>query len=304
MKTRYFFAAIAAILLLSGCFQDVHEFDVSKNAGLVAPELSWADPDDAGTDIHDLLVVVNSQEESYTKHYTNVRDLARDPLEVSAGKADILVIANAAESDGFHVLPATKWKPAEMMLMSGKENPVQNCYAAASPVSLNDHDFKQPPLALRPVLPTVEMSMRNIPEEFKVLVVQGDVARSVRLVGREDRVGAASADQGEDRVLGIVTEDPSTVITLPTVAGKTESTLTVEVFKPSPTTMEWQVRPLQGIVDYALILSFVVKVAEPLDCGMTYKINMNFDEMFPEMRFDSYTISDWEVGFTYNGRVY
>ena len=297
-------AALAATLLATGCSQDVHEIDPSKHVGYVVPELSWSDPALAGTEIHELLVSVYAGDDTYSKYFSNVRDIAREPLEVPVGESQVLVVANATDADGFHVLPATKWKPAEMMLMTGKENPAQNCYAAASPVSLNDHDFKQPPLVLRPVLPTVEMSMRNIPEAFKVLVVQGDVARSVRLVWREDRVGAASADQGEDRVLGIVTEDPSTVITLPTVAGKTESTLTVEVFKPSPTTMEWQVRPLQGIVDYALILSFVVKVSEPLDCGMTYKINMNFDEMFPEMRFDSYTISDWEVGFTYNGRVY
>ena len=301
-------AALAATLLATGCFQDIHEIDPSKHVGYVVPELNWGDPALAGTEIHDLLVSVYSGEDSYSKHYTNVRDIAREPLEVPVGESQVMVLANATEADGFQLsgLPATKWTPAEMMLVTGKENPAQNCYAAVSPVSLNDHDFKQPPLVLRPVLPTLELSMRNIPDDLKVLVVQGDVARSVRLVGQEDRVGAASAEQGEDRVLGLVTGEPSSVLTLPSVAGKSETTLTVEVFTPDPTvkSVNWRPRPQQGIVDYALLLAFVVKLATPIDCGTTYKINMNFDEMFPEMHLEPYSISDWEVGFTYNGRVY
>ena len=301
-------AALAATLLATGCFRDVHEIDPTRHVGYVVPELNWGDPALAGTEIHDLAVSVLAGDESYSKHYTDVRDIAREPLEIPAGESRLMVLANATEADGFQLsgLPATKWTLEEMMLTIGKDNPAQNCYAAASSVSLNDHDFKQPPLVLRPVLPTVVMSMRNIPEELKVLVVQGDVARSVRLGGWEDRVGAASAEQGEDRVLGIVTGDPSSVITLPTVAGKTESRLTIEVFTPDPAvkSMNWRPRPTQGIVDYALLLAFVVTSPKPLDCGMTYKINMAFDNLFPDMRFDSYTISDWEVGFTYNGRVY
>lgn len=306
MKTRYIFAALAATLLLGGCFQDVHEFDPSKNVGYVVPELDWANPALAGTEIHDLTVVVDSPEEAYTKHFANPREFAREPLEVPAGDADILVLANATEADGFQVsgLPATKFTMAEMMLWVPIVSPAQNCYAATSPVKVKSGQLLCPPMPLQPVLPSLTMSLSNIPDELKVLVVQGDVAEHIRLVEQDGRVGVASTEQAEDRVLGLVEGTPRTVLTLPTVAGKTESTITFEVFTPDPLAQNGTIKPRQGMVGYALILAFVVQVAKPLECGMTYKIDMDFNTMIPKMYLDSYTISDWEVGFTYNGRVY
>ena len=306
MKTRYIFAAFAATLLLGGCFQDVHELDPAKNVAYVVPELDWANPALAGTEIHDLAVVVSNPEEAYTKHFTNPRELAREPLEVPAGESQVTILANATEADGFQVsgLPATKFTMAEMMLWVPMVSPAQNCYAATSPVKLQSGQLLCPPMSLQPILPSLTMSLSNIPDELKVLVVQGDVADHVRLVGQDGRVGVASTEQAEDRVLGLVEGTPRTVLTLPTVAGKTESTITFEVFTPDPTVKGASVRPRQGMVGYALILAFVVQVAKPLECGMTYKIDMDFNTMIPKMYLDSYTISDWEVGFTYNGRVY
>ncbi|MBR4523989.1 MAG: hypothetical protein IKP15_00360 [Bacteroidales bacterium] len=306
MKTRNIFAALAATLLLGGCFQDVHEINPGKNVGYVVPELQWANPALAGTGIHDLLVVVNGESEAYTKHYTNVRDLAREPLEVPAGESSVMVLANATEADGFQVsgLPATKFTMAEMMLWVPMVSPAQNCYAATSPVKLKSGQLLCPPMPLQPVLPSLTMSLSNIPDEFKVLVVQGDVADHVRLVEQDGRVGVASTEQGDDRVLGLVDGTPRSVLTLPTVAGKTENTITFEVFAPETPAGNATVRPRQGMVDYALILAFVVQVAKPLECGMTYKMDLDFNTMIPKMYLDSYTISDWEVGFTYNGRVY
>lgn len=306
MKTRYIFAALAATLLLGGCFQDVHEINPGKNVGYVVPELQWANPALASTGIHDLLVVVNGESEAYTKHYTNVRDLAREPLEVPAGESTVMVLANATEADGFQVsgLPATKFTMAEMMLWVPMVSPAQNCYAATSPVKLKSGQLLCPPMPLQPVLPSLTMSLSNIPDELKVLVVQGDVADHVRLVEQDGRVGVASTEQGDDRVLGLVDGTPRSVLTLPTVAGKTENTITFEVFAPETPAGNATVRPRQGMVDYALILAFVVQVAKPLECGMTYKMDLDFNTMIPKMYLDSYTISDWEVGFTYNGRVY
>lgn len=308
MKTRFIFAALAATLLLGGCFQDVHELDPGKNVGYVVPELGWADPALAGTGIHDLLVVVNGESEAYTKHYTNVRDLAREPLEVPSGESTVMVLANAAEADGYQLsgLPPTKFTMAEMLLNIPmlSANVHHNCYGGSSVVKVDRNTFNASPVSLRPVLPSLSMSMRNIPEDYKVLAVQGDVADHVRLVEQNGRVGVASTEQGDDRVLGLVGEDESTVLTLPTVAGKTENTITFEVFVPETPAGNATVRPRQGIVDYALILTFVVQVAKPLECGMTYKMDLDFNTMIPKMYLDSYTISDWEVGFTYNGRVY
>ena len=299
--------ALAATLLATGCFQDIHEIDPSKHVGYVVPELNWGDPALAGTEIHDLLVSVYSGEDSYSKHYTNVRDIAREPLEVPAGESEILVLANATEADGYQIsgLPATKFTMMEAMLCIGKDIPAQNCYAAISPVNMITGVIKKPLLPLCPVFPTLELIMSNIPQDLKVLAVQGDVAAGVRLVEQDGRVGTGSAEQIDDRVLGLVNGTPSTVLTHPTVAGKKECSITFEVFEPDPTVKNSMVaQPRQGIVDYALILTYVVKLDVPLVCGTNYKIEMDFNSMFPEMHLSSYTISDWEIGFTYDGRAY
>ena len=306
MKTKYIFASIAASLLLTGCFQDVHEIVPGEDAGYVTPVLKWANPSDAGTEIHDLLVVVDGQAESYTRHYASAEEFASEPLDVPPGESNIMVLANATEADGFQLsgLPATRFTMAEMMLTIGQDSPAQNCYAAIAPVKLKSGELKTPEFSLRPVLPSVEMRMSNIPKDLKVLAVQGDVAAAVRLVEQDGRVGVGSTEQLEYRVLGLVDSTPSTVLTLPTVAGKTESTITFEVFEPDPTVKPASIQPRQGMVEYALILAFVVKFDVPLVCGMNHKIDMDFSSMIPEMHLSSYSISDWEVGFTYNGRVY
>lgn len=307
MKTNYLLAAFAATLLATGCFQDVHEIDPSKNVGYVVPELNWKNPSLAGTDIHDLLVVVDGQGEAYTKHYTNVRDIAREPLEVPVGESEILVLANASEADGYQIsgLPATKFTMMEAMLCIGKDIPAQNCYAAISPVKMISGVIKKPLLPLCPVFPTLEMIMSNIPQDLKVLAVQGDVAAGVRLVEQDGRFGVGSTEQIDDRVLGLVDGTPCTVLTHPTVSGKVECSITFEVFEPDPAVKNNMVaKPRQGIVDYALILTYVVKLDVPLVCGTNYKIEMDFNSMYPEMHLSSYSISDWEIGFTYEGRAY
>ena len=306
MKTKYILAAIAASLLLTGCFQDVHEIVPGEDVGYLTPVLKWANPSDAGTEIHDLLVVVDGEGESYTRHYASAEEFASEPLDVSVGEHNILVLANATEADGYQVsgLPPTKYTMTEAMLTIGDDSPVQNCYAAISPVTLKSGELKTPEFSLRPVLPSLEMRMSNIPEDLKVLAVQGDVAAGVRLVEQGGRVGVGSTEQLEYRVLGLVDGTPSTVLTLPTVAGKTESTITFEVFEPDPTVKPASIKPRQGMVEYALILAFVVKLDVPLECGLNHKIEMDFNSMVPEMHLSSYSISDWEVGFTYNGRVY
>ena len=290
MKTRYFFAAIAAILLLSGCFQNVHEFDVSKNAGLVAPELSWADPDDAGTDIHDLLVVVNSQEESYTKHYTNVRDLARDPLEVSAGKADILVIANAAESDGYRVsgLPATKTAALGPISVSLMGKPRSQAWFSPSALTVEQDAVITPDAPLQRLLTTLTLEFTHIPAGSVLNLTLSGVATSVILNEKDvnGHYGVPGSESSSSYVLGTLTGSGSQrFYCFPTVFGQERVILSVEVTPP-------------GEAPYTCVCE-----VPALSVGKEYTLTLDYDQLSTYMYVTAHVINEWTEGWTISGEI-
>ena len=289
MKTRYFFAALAAILLLSGCFQNVHEFDLSKNAGLVAPELSWADPDDAGTDIHDLLVVVNSREEAYTKHYTNDRDLARDPQEISAGKADILVIANAAESDGYRVsgLPATKAAAAGPISVSLMGKPQSQAWFGPAPVTVEQDAVTTAKASLQRLLTTITLDFSNVPAGSVLNFTLTGVATSI-ILNEKDANGHYGVPTGESSsyVLGTLTGNgKQTFYCFPTVFGQERVILSVEVTPP-------------GEAPYTCVCE-----VPALSVGKEYTLTLDYDQLSTYMYVTAHVINEWTEGWTVSGEI-
>jgi hypothetical protein len=289
MKTRYIFAALAATLLLAGCFQDVHELDPSRNVGFVAPELSWANPADAGTDIHDLLVVVNSEEGAYSKHYSNVREFAREPLEVPAGESSILFLANAGEADGYQLsgLPATKFTMAEMFLYYPLLSALMghNCYMGSAEVMVGKNEFEAPIAPLKPVLPRISLSMSNIPERARVSVVLGNAAASVRLnCGSKAGVEPASESLGNIELGDLDKGDIKTLVP-PTVDGASTCDMTLSVTMPDGT-------------------KTVQLHAPRMDCGGEYSLSLDYKNLIIKMDVGSFIIENWDVEHSYDGRIY
>jgi hypothetical protein len=44
--------------------------------------------------------------------------------------------------------------------------------------------------------------------------------------------------------------------------------------------------------------------APRMECGRKYTVDLDFNDLSPDMHLDAFTINDWEEGWTYNGRVY
>jgi len=308
MKIHSIFAAFAATLLLSGCFQDVHEFDLSKNVGYVSLDLDWDDPSLAGTDIHDLLVVVNNEAGAFTKHYTDARDIVREPLEVPAGENHILILANATEADGFRVsgLPQTKFTLAEIFITIAI---IQVLNALATPVfndvmmgsyHLNVAPNTQyvPAVSMREVMPTLSLLMSNIPEGVIVHMSVENMSSSVQVsAASEGPIMSNSLSLGPVELEGLTSAHSETTVTVhPTVRGAMENEMTMTVSKISQATA--------GKMQANMTVQTFKIYTPRIDCGKKYSIKLDCNDLSPEMHLSSYTISDWEIGFSYNGRVY
>lgn len=299
MKTRYIFAALAATLLLAGCFQDVHELDPSRNVGFVAPELSWANPADAGTDIHDLLVAVNSEGGAYTKHYTNVRDFAREPLEAPAGECGILVLANATEADGIRVsgLSATKWTPAELLvnfaiisILSGKgihASPDLLFGACTAPVRTNA--LCAPDIKMCRILPALDLMVTGIPEGATVRVSMDNMASAVVLSAGTGAVVLPGAEPLAPVSLKTFTTSDNTLSGAihPTVEGAETCNMTLDITLSA------------GSVSRRAAVS-----APRIDCGNKYSLKIDFNDLVALLELDSdMTIVDWTTASPIDGEA-
>lgn len=310
MKTRNLLAALAASLLLTGCFQDVHELDLSKNVGYVAPALQWANPADAGTDIHDLLVVVNSAEGSSTRHYSNVVDFAREPLVVPAGDAGILLLANATEADGIQVsgLPATKFTMAEMLVqaslisvLAGRMSPFSSPFVVGySQASVEQDAMCSPVVDLQHVMPSLSLNMSNIPENTSVQVKIENMARAVILSGADGSAVSPSAEALDPFSLKTLSAADNRVSGTihPTVGGATDCRISLTITESGAAT--------SGIrTQRAGDASHTVKVTLPrLDCGNNYNLAIDYMDVVHVLSVGSLTIDSWDVEEPYTGRVY
>ena len=284
MKIRMIFAALAATLLAAGCFQDVHEIDPSGKVGYVFPELHWANPDDAGTDIHDLLVVVSSQGGAFTKHYSNVRDFAREPLAVPVGEADILVIANATEADGYQLsgLPPTKSSGMAQVLASLRQ-PVSSLHQAwFGPVTLGVEDgvVNEVNVSLERLLATITIEFLNVPAGSVLSFTISGVASSVILNDKKP------AGESNNYVLGTLTGNGrQTFYCFPTISGQTRVILSVEVTPP-------------GEPPYTCVCE-----VPALACGKEYTLQLDYNKLSTYMYVTSHTINEWAEGWTVSGEI-
>lgn len=294
MKTKYIFASIAASLLLTGCFQDVHEIVPGEDVGYVTPVLKWANPSDAGTEIHDLIVVVDGESESYTRHYANPGEFAGEPLDIPAGKYNILVLANATEADGYQVsgLPATKtWGECKLQIVapgSGWLMPPGNCHIGSCGGTVAQHQVSGPVISLEPLLPSVSMSMRNIPESVSVSVAVCNAAASINLLAEDGSRVEPSAVKGDVVDLGDLSQGAIKTVVPPTVDGSTTCDLSLTVTDSGGTS--------GGKTQHAAKSSHIISMTAPrMDCGRQYTLEIDYADLLHVLSLgsDTITINDW-----------
>ena len=306
MKTKHILAAIAASLLLTGCFQDIHEIVPGEDVGYLTPVLKWANPSDAGTEIHDLIVVVDGEGESYTRRYANAKEFASEPLVIPAGKYNILVLANATEADGYQVsgLPATKtWGGCKLDIYTnglGSLMPPGNCHVGGCTGTIDQHQMSGPTISLEPVLPAVAMSMSNIPESVSVSVAVCNPAASINLLAEDGGRFEPSDEKGAVLDLGDLSHGDIVTLVPPTVDGSSTCDLTLTVTDSGGTS--------GSKTQHASEPSHIINMTAPrMDCGKQYILAIDYSDLIHVLSLgsDTITINDWtSLGDPIGGDVF
>ena len=291
MKTRHILAAFAASLLLTGCFQDVHEINPAADVGYVASGLQWENPADAGTEIHDLLVVVNGPGVSFTKEYANPAEFASEPLDVPPGQYELLALANMSDADGYVLsgLPATKAVAGPVTVSLKKPGGAQNqSWFGPSTVTVEQDAVTTAKASLQRLLTTITLDFINVPSGAVLTITLTGVASSV-ILNEKDANGHYGVPAGESTnyVLGTLTgSGKQTFYCFPTVSGQQRVILSVEVTPP-------------GEPPYTCVCE-----VPAVSCGKEYTLQLDYNKLSTYMYVTSHTINEWTEGWTYNGRVY
>ncbi len=294
MKTRHILAALAASFLLTGCFQEFHDrqaWDVP--VGYLVPVLQWEDPDDAGIDIHDLVIVVQGPGLSYSRHYANVREAAADVLPLPVGECGIVAVANASGADGYSLsgLPPTK-ADGDLTVGVGITGnmPRRQAYAGACRLSVVENKVYSGQLLLQDLLPALTVNMTNIPDEATVEVFFVNMAKEV-LLSPQESDPVRPADHAFD-VISVCSLSAS---------ASSSNTLVLPTFIGMPTCL--------FVVDIILDgehHKFVGNVSR-MDCGRRYTLNLDFNDYELEESLDpgSFDINDWiSQGDSVDGDVF
>lgn len=292
---------IGMLLLLTGCFHEMHELRPSEYGegtavGYMATAISWELADDAGTSIHALTLSPCGSETSFTKNYFSVREAAGELIQLPIGVYDVLTTANMTDADGFTLagLPATKaFQPDVVVsLKNPVSSPAQAWFSITRANIENDAITSVKPLLQR-LLSSVSVNIYNVPAGATMVLTLSNVARSVTLTQKDanGRYGVRSADSIGDLVLATLTASSVGSLSLegftvlPTASAFARCILTIDVTSASG-------NKTQCVCD-----------APPMESGKAYTLELDFTALKPYMFLDSYSISAWEDGWIISGEV-
>lgn len=287
MHTKYLFAAFAAFLLITGCNPGSHGLKPTDSpVGYVIPTFQWANPEDAGTDIHDLIVVVDGANKAFSKHFIQMQELISSPLEIPEGKSSVLFLANASEADGYQLSGLPETKASGEISLTPLGRPQKQVFGSQVGMVLADGELVRTPASLSAVLPSLTLSLQHIPAGVAVNVLFDNMAKNI-LLSPQAEPWAAPGQTGGSYTLGTLTTENNTLsqFVLPTQAGQEQSIITLDFMMGAKRTQCKLFAPVIAV-------------------GKKITVNLDFNDVSREMHLDSYRISDWEEGWTYRGYVY
>ena len=291
---------IGTVLLLTGCFHDMHELRPSewggRPVGYIATALSWELADDAGTPIHALTLSPGGAAASFTKSYSGARDAAKELIQLPAGAYDVLATVNMTEADGFTLagLPATRAFPADVAV--SLKNPVSSpaqAWFGVAPANVEKDAVTSVQPQLQRLLCSLSIKVDNVPAGATLVLTLSNVAKSVTLTARDagGRYGVPGAESVSDLTLATLTAQSSGPVALegftvlPTASAFDRCILSISVTSASGV-------PLSCVCD-----------APHMEAGKAYTLNLDYNSLQPYMYLDSYSISEWESGWTVNGEI-
>ena len=298
------FAGLAATLILTGCFHNVHEFSASMfggPVGYVTTSLLWEQGEDMRSSVDDIKVSVGGQKVSLSKRYDGVENLSEELLQLPVGEYDVLVTVNMSEADGFILngLPATKADVSEPLLadvsVSLKDpssQPAQAWYGL-SHVSVTENSISRTEAELQRLLSVLTLNLDKVPAGTKVAISISNVAQSVTL----------TAVDGMGRY-GVPGSGATDVVQLGTLTATAYGALGVKEFTMLPTAAQCErcLLTINVTTPAGQELTYIGD-APRTECGKSYTLNLDYSTLKPYMYVASSDISEWDEGWSVTGEI-
>ena len=280
---------MVAAVLFTGCYHKMHELRPSEwgdvPVGYVAASFQWDQAGDASEAIHDITLSFGGSSASVSKNYKGIVDVAGTLVQLPVGDYDILVTANMTEADGYILtgLPATKTDlgSIKVSLKNPASSPEQAWYGVTH-VTVREDAISVVQITLSRLLSTLALGIDNLPSGADVVLTLSNVAKNVDLTAKDDggKYGLPSTE-----LVGDLNIPMGTNRLLPTASGKDRCMLTLDITTPAGIN-------LTALCD-----------APCMEVGKTYTLNLDYNTLKPYMYITSYSISDWENGWTVSGEV-
>ena len=314
MKKIFPLWAVAAMLLLTACYHDQHEFQPNeydgKPVGYLTPLLLWEDQSDAGAAIDDIRFTVSGTGGTTVAHnFTDTESAAEWLQQLPVGEYFLLVTVDMDEAHGyllqnvvtdtrsmtradeaFHTaLPDTRVSLAEP-----SSSPAQAWYAVTH-ATVKEDEITVAEFHLQRLLSELSVIVSNVPTGAAITASVERVASDVLLTHRDGqgRYGVADREDFLTVSLGALSADPADAATLrhddhtlmPTASGQERCYLSLAVTTPDGT-------PLTYLAD-----------APRMECGKTYVVELDYTKLRPYMLLSAFTINDWTEGWTISGEI-
>lgn len=301
MKT--IFMALTAMMLLTACYHDKHEYTPNefdgKPVGYVTSQLLWEDEADAAAigSINALsFQVQGANGVNRARSFSSIEESADWLQQLPAGEYDILVTADMDEPSGY-ILTATG-APSENMLVptsvslkAPASSPRQSWYAVTH-VTIREEEITVAEFKLQRLLPTLTINVTGVPAGTTVAIAVEQVAESVMLTDKDanGRYGVPMANQtaADFGTLATVADGSAFGMEkrlMPTAASQSHSLLRI-------TTTEADGNVLVSTAD-----------CPRMELGHYYTLDFQYAALAPYMRFEAMTISDWQEGWTISGEI-
>ena len=311
-KKIFPFLAATALLLLTACYHDQHEFKPDEYGnlpvGYLTPQLIWDDPTDASTPIDDIHFIVSGTNGiTVTHNFTNAEAAALWLQQLPAGEYDLLVTVDMDEAHGYVLENAatrgttradeelpTALPDTRVSLAEPSSSPRQSWYAVTH-ATVREDEITVAEFHLQRLLSELSVIVHNVPTGAAITASVERVASDVLLTHRDGqgRYGVADREDYMTVSLGALAADPADAATLrhddhtlmPTAGGQERCYLTLNVTTPDGT-------PLTYLAD-----------APRMEFGKAYVVELDYTKLRPYMLLSAFTINDWTDGWAITGEI-
>ena len=312
-KKIFPFLAATAMMLLTACYHDQHEFKPDEYGnlpvGYLTPQLIWDDPTDASTTIDDIHFIISGTNGiTVTHNFTNAEAAALWLQQLPAGEYDLLVTVDMDEAHGYilennstrgtsradEATVTTALPDTRVSLAHPSSSPRQSWYAVTH-ATVREDEITVAEFHLQRLLSELSVIVSNVPTGAAITASVERVASDVLLTHRDGqgRYGVADREDYLTVSLGALAADPADAATLrhddhtlmPTAGGQERCYLSLSVTTPDGTHLTY-------LAD-----------APRMECGKAYVVELDYTKLRPYMLLSAFTINDWTDGWTISGEI-